>query len=156
MSVIIQGYQLRIAQFGAQVIKGPLTLPGGTTGTIATVAGGAVLVTTMLGLVTTATGATATNLSLGTAPTLGSAQTAGIATNGAVASLQAGTWLGALVNAGAAGSLVVGGTAGNALFLPTPFLVSAGTITWTTSATDTGAIKWYFSYVPLDIGASLS
>jgi hypothetical protein len=156
MSVIIQGYQLRISQFGAQVIKGPSLLPQTTTATIATVSGGAILVTSMLGLVTVATGATATNLSLGTTPSVGTQQNAGIAANGAVASLQAGTWIGALVNAGAAGTLVVGGTAGNAIFLPTPFLVSAGAITWTTSANDTGQVKWYFNYVPLDIGASLS
>jgi hypothetical protein len=158
MSVIIQGYQLRIGQFGQQIIKGPLVLPAtGVTATIATVAGGSVLVTSMLGLVTTATTATSASLSIGTAPTVGTPQVAGIAAAAPITSLQVGTWIGALVNAGAAGTLVVGGTAGNAIFLPTPFLVSAGTITWTGSVgTNTGQIKWYFTYVPLDNGATLS
>jgi hypothetical protein len=34
--------------------------------------------------------------------------------------------------------------------------VSAGTITWTTSASNTGAMRWYLTYVPLDNGAALS
>lgn len=156
MSVILQGYQLRSIAFGQQVIKGPSVLPATATANLATVANGAVLVTSMLGLVTTVMSATATNLELGTAPTVGTAELNGIASNVAVASLEVGTWLVPLVNAGVGGALVSGGHAGNAVFLPTPFIVAAGFITWTTSATNTGAMKWYFTYVPLDTGASLS
>lgn len=36
------------------------------------------------------------------------------------------------------------------------FAVNAGTITWTTDASDTGTMAWYLSYVPLDTGASVS
>jgi hypothetical protein len=156
MSVIIQGFQLRTAQFGQQVIKGPSTLPAGTTATLATVAGGAILITSCLGLITTVMSGTATTLALGTAPTIGSANTGGIAAAGTVTSLQAGVWAVPVVNAGAAGTLTVGATAGAAPYLPTPFVVTSGLITWTTTGTNTGAMKWYFTYVALDIGASLS
>lgn len=156
MSTIIQGYQIRTEQFGVQVIKAPQNLPQTATATLATVSVGAVLVTSILGLVTTALGATATNLSLGTAPTVGAASTSGIATATAVASTPIGSWIVPVQNAGIGGALAIGATAGVAPFLPTPLIVSPGTITWTTSANDTGQIKWYFTYIALDNGASLS
>lgn len=156
MSVIIQGYQLRAIQFGAQVIKGPLTLPASTIGTIATVAGGSVLVTSMLGLVTTVIQTQANNLSIGITPSGGSSAPTGIATTLNVSAMAAGDWLVPLVSSGVGGALVSSGGPGNAVFLSTPFVVPAGVITWSTSATNTGAVKWYFTYVPLDLGASLS
>lgn len=158
MTAIVQGYQLRTIQFGPQLIKGPSTPPNsGSTSPIATVSGGAVLITSMLGLVTTVLSGTTGAIALGTAPTTGTAETAGIASAGVVGGNEVGTWLVPLVSAGAGGALVTGGHAGNAVFLSTPFLVSAGTITWTTSvATMTGQVKWYFTYVPLDTGAALS
>jgi hypothetical protein len=156
MSVLIQGYQLRVSEFGLQIIKGPLALPQNTTSTLATVTGGSVMVTSMMGLVTTVLGATATSLSLGTAPTIGTASSSGIASATAITSKEAGTWVTPIVNAGTGGALTVGTNGGAAVFLTTPFIVAAGTITWTTGASDTGQMKWYFTYVPLDIGASLS
>jgi hypothetical protein len=157
VSVIIQGYQLRAVQFGAQVIKGPLTLPASTLGTIATVAGGSVMVTSMLGLVTTVIQTQACTISLGITPTGGSSAPAGIATASAsISAMAVGDWLVPLVSGGVGGALVLSGGPGNAVFLSPPFIVGAGAITWTTSATNTGAIKWYFTYVPLDIGANLS
>ena len=35
-------------------------------------------------------------------------------------------------------------------------LVPAGTIDWTTSATNTGAVIWSVSYVPYDAGATVA
>jgi|SRR5271165_5973967 len=156
MSVLIQGYQLRVSEFGIQIVKGPTVLPAGATATLATVAGGSIMVTSMLGLCTTVCSGTATTLALGTAPTIGTAATGGIASALAITSKEAGTWVTPIVNAGVGGALTVGTNAGAAVYLTTPFIVAAGTITWTTSATNTGAFKWYFTYVPLDIGASLS
>ncbi len=156
MSVIIQGYQLRTSQFGVQVVKASQALPQTATATLATVSGGAVLVTSMLGLVTTVIGGTATTLALGTVPTTGTAATGGIAAATAITSKEAGTWITPLVSTGVGGALVVAANGGNAVFLATPFIVPAGTITWTTSASTTGQLRWYFTYVALDNGASLS
>jgi hypothetical protein len=156
VSTQLQGYQLRTLAFGQQVIKGPSNTPQTTTATLATVAGGSVLVTSMLGLVTTVIASGANTLALGVTPTTGTQENAGIAAAVSIASLEVGTWLTPLVSAGAAGTLVSGGHAGNAVFLPTPFVVPAGSITWTTTGSTTGQIKWYFTYVPLDTGASLS
>ena len=156
MTTLIQGPQLRTEQFGIQVIKAAQALPQTATATLATVSGGAVMVTSMLGLVTTVIGGTATNLSLGTAPTVGTTSTTGIAAAAAITSKEAGTWVVPLVSVGVGGTLVVATNGGTAVFLPTPFIVPAGTITWTTSASTTGQMRWYFTWVALDNGAGLS
>ena len=160
MSVIEQGYQLRSLIFGTQVLKGPSVLPATATSTLYTVSGGAVLVTSFFGVCTTVCTATATTLAVGTAPTAGTLSHTGLAVATAITSSEVGTWVGLGATAGAA--LIVGGangagaSGGFAQMVSLPVAVSAGTITLTTSATNTGAFKWYLTYVPLDTGASVS
>lgn len=156
MSVLIQGYQLREIGFGVQVLKAAQTTPQTATANLFTVAGGAVLVTSLLGQISTLTPATTNTLALGTAPTTGTAATGGIASAVSIASLEAGTWVGVQPSSAKAGALVVGANAGAALFVQTPFVVPAGTITWTTTGSATGGMKWYLTYVPLDTGATVS
>src|SRR6267154_1672064 len=167
MADFIKGTQQRTLLFGNQVVRSATLQPATGTGTLFTVTGGAILVTSLFGLVTVATPATANTLALGTAPTVGTAATAVIATAESTASLQAGTWIGiqaASVVAGTPdvytlGKLAVSGAsgAGNVMFETADFTVSAGTITWTTTGTAaTGTIAWYLSYVPLDTGASVA
>lgn len=157
MSVIVQGYQLRELLFGVQVTKS-WTLPASaTTQTLFTVANGNVLVTSMLGLVTTVIGSTATTLALGTVPTTGTAESAGIATATAITSAEKGTWVAPQGSSGAAGALVNTGHAGSVPYLPVPFVVPPGTLSATTSANaGGGVILWYVTYVPLDTGATIS
>lgn len=159
MSVIIQPNQVFTIQFGLLVTKPAAAIPQTATANLYTVAGGNVLVTSILGQVTTVIGGTATTLAIGLAPTTGTAQTGGIATAVAITSKEVGTWVSAQASAGGGGALVVGGstgTAGGAPFLPAAFVAPVGTITITTSASTTGAMKWYLSYIPLDVGASVS
>jgi hypothetical protein len=156
MANYIKGSALRELLLGVQVVKSAQTLPQTATSTLYTVAGGSVLVTGLLGLVSTVIGSTATTLSLGTVPTTGTAEAAGIATATAITSSEAGTWMGPLAASAKGGALAVGSDGGKAIFLNTPFVVPAGTISWTTSASTTGAVTWYLTYVPLDTGASVS
>lgn len=159
MSVLIQGSQLRTIAFGQQVIKDAANLPQTATADLFTVSGGAVLVTSLIGIVTTAIAASDPELSLGTAPTTGTAETSGIATSTVLTSAEVGTLITVGSDGGLPTDLVVMATAakaGSTVFLGTPFVVSAGSITWTTGASKTGAIKWYLTYVPLDAGASVS
>jgi hypothetical protein len=159
MATIIQPNQVLTIQFGLLVTKAAATLPQTATATLYTVAGGNVLVTSMFGLVSgTAMGATATTLAIGTAPTTGTAETAGIATATAVTSLEIGSWVSVQSSSGVGGALVSGGHAGTVVFAhgTTSFVVAPGTITWTTSASDTGKMAWYLTYIPLDTGASVS
>lgn len=157
MSSMIKGRQQRQLELGYQVTKA-WTLPASaTTNTLFTVAGGNVLITSFLGLVTTLIGSTATNLTLGTKPTTGTEETNGIATATAVTSLEKGTWVGVQASSGIGGALVSGGHAGNAVWCTNPFVVAPGVIEATTSANaGAGAILWYLTYVPLDDGASVS
>ena len=157
MSVIIQGYQLREIAFGVQVIKSAQAVPQGATGNLYTVAGGNVLVTSLIGQVSTVIGSTSSNLSLGTAPTVGALDTDGIGTATAFASTAAGVFIVPLVSSGLGGAIAIGSLPGSVAFLPAPFVCAAGYITWTTSADPVGgAITWYLTYVPLDTGASVS
>jgi hypothetical protein len=159
MSVIIQGYQLREIAFGVQVIKSAQTPPNsGASATLFTVAGGAVIVTQLLGRVHTVLSGSTGALALGSKPTVGTEETAGIATAGVVGGAEAGSWLTVpAASTGLAGALTANTHAGNAVYLPNPFIVSAGTIEVTTSiATMTGSIDWYLAYLPLDTGASVS
>lgn len=159
MSVITQGYQLRSLIFGTQVIKAAQNLPQTATSTLYTVSGGSVLVTNLVGVVSgTAIQNQACTLALGTVPTTGTASSTGLATATSIINKEIGTWMAPQASSGAGGALVVGTNAGSTVFLPAPmaFIVPPGTISWTTSASNTGKIAWYLNYVPLDTGASVS
>ena len=223
---IISEFQLGEDVVGTIISKASQTLPQTATANLFTIAGGAVLVTGLWGIVQTSIQNAACNLSVGLAPTVGTAATAGIGGPTSIQNLVAGSVIAAPAAAGAGGttltapsvpattvaavnnyhgtvdvaisangatitSVVVNGvqvgTAAGTYSVPahgsisiaytvaTPtwvwtgsvaletnangtlsipkdvgFVASAGTITWTTSASITGAIKWYCSYVPID------
>ncbi len=160
MSVIEQGYQFRNLMLGTLVTKAAAVLPATTTSTLYTVAGGHILLTGFWGICTTVCTSTATTLSVGLAPTTGTASHVGLSTATAITSSEVGTWVGLGATAGAA--LIVGGangagaSGGFGQMGFAPIAVPLGTITLTTNATNTGAFKWYLTYVPLDTGASVS
>jgi hypothetical protein len=147
----------RLVSPGILVTKAAQNIPQTATANLYTVAGGSVLITGLLGVVTTAIGATATTLSLGTAP---GAQTTSIATATAITSSPVGTVLFPVGSGGKATALVVAG-AGFVLAPPAifnPFVLGAGTtnITWTTSANDTGQVQFYLWYTPIDFDATVT
>jgi len=138
---------------GVTVVRPTANLPQTATFTMFTVTG-AVLVHFIAGLVTTALGATVTTLSVGNTPTGSGNVPASIATATTVTSASKGQWYVPTFAAGVAGAAVVA----NAVNLDRSFLfvVPGGTISWTTSANDTGQMSWYINYTPLDAGASVS
>lgn len=157
MSALIQGVQLRTLLLGTKIDEPAATLPATTTANIFTVSGGRILITSLVGTCTTVCTATATTLSIGLTPTTGTAQNAGIATATAVTSSEVGTLVS--VNVGAApGALIVGAKAGAAVNGGggTGLVVEPGTITITTSATNTGAFSWTMTYIEYDDGSSAS
>lgn len=161
MTAIIQGYQLREIALGIQVLKAAQTPPNsGSSATLFTVSGGSVLVTSLLGEVSTVLSGTTGQISLGTVPTVGTTEAAGIATATVVGGAEAGTWMGVQSSSGLAGALAINAEpakAGFVVWLSAPFVVPAGTISVsTTVATMTGAITWYLHYVPLDTGAAVA
>lgn len=140
-----------------QVIKAAQNLPQSATATLFTVSG-TVLIQFFAGLVTTAIGGTATTLSLGNTPTGGSAANTSLATATAITSKTVGTHfvptfasgIGAAPVVASLCQVTVPAASGNA------FVVPAGTITWTTSASTTGQMQWYLAYLPVDVGATVS
>lgn len=132
-----------------------IALPATTTGQLFRVRGGRVLVKALIGTVMTATGATATNLKV-SSKRLDDANVAvgtavDVASNVSVASLEAG----AMAFVEGDGTAVVTSTAGAAFIGPNSghWIAPQGEIYVTTSATNTGTMKWDIFYQPLDPGA---
>lgn len=151
--------------YGALVTGGAKTLPASTTGHLFTVSGGRVMLTSVSGVVTTVVQAQACTVSIGNTPSGGIAAVASIASaSGSISALAAGASLGvpafaggplapaALVFTGASGVLA-GGLVGASLDDGGLCVVPAGTIDWTTSATNTGAVAWTVGWVAYDAGA---
>lgn len=161
MTVQFQGSQLRSIAYGYLVTKAAANLPQTTTATLYTIATGNVLITSIFGIVSgTAIQNQTCLLSLGTAPTAGTLATDGIASAMNIAAAEIGTQLAAPNSVSdplqVGGPVIGGGTAGYPVQAQWPFLASPGTITWTTTASNTGKIAWYLTYVPLDTNATIS
>ncbi len=119
--------------------------------TLFTITGGKVLVNMLMADVTTLHGATTLNIKTQTAPTTGTA--VALSTDVDTNALEAG---GTLYVEGD-GTATVKANGGVILSSATQsgFVVSTGTITFTPSATTTGASLWQIWYVPIDDGASV-
>jgi len=138
---------------GFAVEKASATLPATSTQNLFTIAGGRVMVTALIGEVTTVVQAQANNLKVTSVPTTGSA--VDIASNLDINGFEAG----ALLVVEGDGTALIGTSAG-AGFAPAlnalPFILPIGTLRIATSATNTGASKWKLFYQPLDVGASVA
>jgi hypothetical protein len=153
MTYILSSAGVRGASLGIRVDRATAGLPQSATGSIFTVTGGRIVVTSLVGEVTTAIGATATTLTVVSTPAVGSATT--IAAASAITSSTVGSWL--TLPATLGGALVVTPAPGAAA-LPASdlgILVPVGAIQITTSASDTGSVKWSMTYVPFDDGVTV-
>ena len=115
MTTMIAGTAYRKLLYGIKVDKAAATLPATAYGSLFTVAGGRVIITSIVGEVTTICSATATNLKLTATPTTGTA--VDVATNVAIANKEAGT----LFGVSAYGSALVASNAGSTPVAQTPF-----------------------------------
>jgi hypothetical protein len=150
MSTLVKATALRQLNLGTQVNGGAKTLPATATGTIFTVSGGRIYVTSLVGVVTTIIQAQATVTKLVATPTTGTVNdlTATVDLTGLV--------VGGLVAAtGLAGDALVKSTGGGVSALRNPIVVAIGAIGVNTAATSTGAIQWSLTYVPYDDGATV-
>ncbi len=152
MSVLLDPVAFRKALFGLKVDRAASALPQTGSTAIYTVSGGGVLITSLLGRVVTALGATVTNLKLQFTPSGGAATD--LYANVAVTSAAAGRTI--TPNA-AIGSALVLGAAGHLAGAPIPgasgLFLPAGSLAMVTDANDTGTLQWSLTYVPLDDGA---
>lgn len=151
MTAMIQGDQLRTITMGLQVTRATAAITGVSTKGLFTVAGGAVLVTSFVGVVTTIIQAQATLTKIVATPTTGTV-------NDLSATVDlAGAIVGSLIGiTGLAGDATVVSTGGGVSNLRNPIAVNIGTIGVNTAASSTGSIRWMMTYVPLENGASVT
>lgn len=147
MATYNQAGQILRANYGPLVVRAAAVLPATATQTIFNVTGN-VLITSLIGVVTTACSATATNLKVNVLNTATTTNT-DIAANVLVTSLAVGT-LYSIPTLGSAG------TVGNFAVQNNEFAIGAGAIRLITDATNTGAMKWYVNFVALDSGGSIA
>ncbi|MEU0207352.1 MULTISPECIES: hypothetical protein [Streptomyces] len=154
MSTLIQGDQLRSLLCGVKVQRATAALPQTTAGALFTITGGKVLITSLVGEVTTVIQTQADNTKLTFDPT-----DAG-ATQDLCAVLD--------ITADAVGTLYsITGTPATAMqdalnFLPSnkvpaqPIVLKPGSILLDCAASNTGSVKWDLTYIPLDNGAAVA
>ncbi len=149
MTTMIQGDQLRTITFGLQVGKSATAITGVSTKTLFTVTGGAILVTSLVGVVTTVFQGLANNAKIVATPTVGTVNDlSGIKD---VTGLIVGSLIGIT---GLTADALVSSTGGGVSNLRNPVVVNVGTIGLNTDASATGAARWIMTYVPLENGAS--
>lgn len=153
MTSLIAGNQIRRIAFGIKVDRTTSSLPATTDLTLFTVTGGRIVLTGLVGEVTTVIQAQANAVKIKSVPTTG---TAGDISG----TLDINAFeVGALVslNGTALSTALSGANASAALFNRAPGLViPIGSIKLNTAATNTGAMKWSLTYIPFDDGASVA
>ncbi len=153
MSVLDPSAGLAKSVLGQKVTRSAALLPQTTQAAIFTVAGGKVLVTSLIGEVVTAMPATTNTLKVTGNPTSGTDVDWTTATS--PASKEAGSVISLPVTAG--GALVVANAGGGNAVAPTGFVAQIGTIDLVTSGSAaTGTVKWTLTYVPIDTGATVT
>jgi hypothetical protein len=143
-----------ILNFGIKVgPKASTTYAGTTAQTLFTVTGGKCFVTLFMATITTIHESNTNNIKTQTAPTVGTAValSSDVDTN----ALEAGGTL-YVEGDGSATVKANGGVVLAASAAGRGFIVSEGTITFTPSATTTGAMEWEIWYWPLDDGAAIA
>ena len=136
---------------GVLVEKAATVLPATTTTAYFTVTGW-VDITALFGICTTVCSATATNLSIVHVPSSPASVNTTIANTLAIASYDAGS----LVAAELDGTALLGVDGAAAAVIPTNRMrVGPGSISLTTSATNTGAFQWVLRYIPVQSGATV-
>jgi hypothetical protein len=138
-------------RLGIYVPRALSTLPQGTTTTIYTVSGGRVLVTALMGTVTTLLGAVGNmnylaHAAVGTDLALCAVAAAGTAELGSH-----------FVAPAAVGTALILTTAPGALLVQCNWMLESGTtILWQLSGSSTGAMSHALWYLPIDAGASVA
>jgi hypothetical protein len=140
----IAGKAIRNAVYGIKLERAAAVLPATNNQSLFAISGGRVLMTTFVAEVTTAMSATVTNLKWTLVPTAGS--NIDLTANGLVTSLGVGAQIALTTLGSAAGT-------GAAVTQQNEIVMTSGTIRATTDATNTGAVKYTITYIPLDDGA---
>lgn len=151
MSVLIQGSQLRMIGLGTKVDRATAALPQTTTGNLFTVTGGRILLTSIVGEVTTVIQTQANNTKLVSTPTTGTA--VDICAVLDISADEVGCLYGIT---GVFSDAMVGSNAGATTVQQRATVIPVGNIKLSCAASNTGSVKWSMTYIPLDDGASVA
>jgi hypothetical protein len=149
MSSTVKGFQIRDitqhakGELGHLVVNPAKVLPATATGNLFACTG-IVMVTGLFGVISTALAVTAVNVKIGI-----TGNTAAIAANPAVAFASSGVGGAVVMPPTLGGALPAVISAQTAVAGSTSFVLNAANITITTDATNTGALTWVLSYLPL-------
>lgn len=152
MTTIIANASVRTIAAGIAVNRPAANLPATATGNIFVVSGGRIMVVALVAEVTTVIQNQACTLAFGATPTVGSANNTLLGTGASIIAAAVGAHVAA--NVGGAAAADLGNGAGVSISANWA-VVPVGNITATTSATNTGQVKYDLIYVPLDIGAQV-
>jgi len=148
MSSTPKAIRLRQIAFGDKVDRATAALPQTATGTLFTVTGGRIIVTSLVGTVTTVIQAQANAVKLVATPTTGTVND--LSTTVDINALVVG---GLLATTGLAGDALVKSTGGGISAQRNPIIVAIGAIGLNTAASSTGSIPWALTWMPYDLGA---
>lgn len=156
MSVIISGPQVRMIGLGTKVDKASATLPASTVQTLFTVTGGRILLTSILGEVTTIIQTQTNNAKLQSVPTTGT--TVDLSATADITALEAGAFLTITPDLDATPfSVALQKQTAGAIAMPAMgIIIPIGAIKLSCSATNTGATKWSMTYIAYDDGATVA
>lgn len=141
---------MRFARPGLRVVRPTASLPQTTQSALFTVSNGMILLTSIVGVVTTVIQTQANNTKLVANPTSGTdVDLCAVLNISADAVGDIYTITGVLSDA-----MVGAGVAAAAM--AKPIIVPAGTIDLSCAASNTGAIRWVLHYLPLEAGASVA
>lgn len=151
MTVIIAGPQVRALALGQKVDRATAALPQTTAGTLFTVTGGRILLTSIVGEVTTVIQTQANNTKLQSVPTVGT--TVDLCAVLDITAKEVGALFGIT---GTFATALVGANAGATVIPTVPLIIPVGAIKLNCAASNTGSVKWSVTYVPYDDGASVA
>lgn len=149
MATGVPGTAQRLIALGTTVRRATSTLPATASLTIFNVAGGKIMLTSLIGEVTTVIQAQATTVVFN--HTVGATTTA-LSTVGDINAAIVGSVVALSGGANASTATQVGAAAG----ADCNFALGIGALKYTTGATSTGAIKWTLTYIPIDDGATVT
>lgn len=150
MTTIVPGNDVRLLNFGQRAFRAGAVLPATGNQTIFTVTG-RIILTSLIGQVTTVASATATNLKITAAPTVGTA--VDLCANAAITSKEVGSLVS--ITGTFADALLVNNAGATPVQDSPGTVIAAGVIRITTDATNTGALSWTALWIPLDSGSTL-
>lgn len=151
MTNITSNSSVRQVALGRKVDRATASIAATGSTSIFTITGGRIILTSLVGEVTTVIQAQANALKILSTPTTGTAKD--ISGTFDINALEAG---GLVSLDGVALTTALSGTNAGAAIARCSFLIPIGSLKYNTAATNTGSIKWSMTYIPYDDGASVA